>query len=123
MILIRLDKEIYSKEVLLRTAYTFTDRAYIHLSQENSYWLVEITPKEEEAFHAGEFENEMQQQELRTLLAEKNSEIRKLILARAYASTIIETEEELTKTDNILPSDENDDSSILKGWHEINDRV
>ena len=87
---IKLDKNIYSKDVLLKTAYAFTDKAYLHLSQDAENWIIHWTNKDNAGVSEQDFENEMIAQQLRESLLLKSSDIRKLILARAYASTLIE---------------------------------
>ena len=35
-------KELYSKEVILKAAYAFTDRLYIHLDADATYYKVQL---------------------------------------------------------------------------------
>lgn len=109
-------RDLYEKEVLLKAAYAFTDRAYIHLDVSKDDYLVEITPKngnENEQIFA-EFENELIAQEMRRIVAEKTKNIREMIVARALSSTIIDLKEE--------DMDEEEDSFeadlILTNWYE-----
>ena len=41
-------KELYEKEVVVKAAYAFTDRAYIHLDVRGENYLVSLVPKGEE---------------------------------------------------------------------------
>ena len=128
MTTISVEKGIYSREVLLKTAYTFTDKIYMHLSQNEKHWIVSWKPKENENIPPEIFENELIAQELRERLVEKTADIRKLILARAFASTIIEEESFLAERD---PEDESEvfldeekqesEEEILKDWFKKND--
>lgn len=126
---IKIDKSIYNKEVLLKTAYTFTDRAYIHLSQDDSSWIIEWTTKKDEELLPEEFENEAISQQLRFHLIESAGDIRKIILARAFASSIVEASEILDNPqtsfeESAYNANELDtEESILKGWFENNDSV
>lgn len=118
------DKSIYSREVLLKTAYCFTDRVYLHLAQNDTKWIVSWTPKEECDISPNEFENELISQQTRLHLLEKTSDIRKLILARAFASTIIDNQ--LVPSEDVNGSDEMIDAcdeDILKGWFEKYDDI
>ena len=119
-----IDQRLYSKTVLLKTAYCFTDRVYIHLSDDgDGHWLVSWHCKEGYSLVPAEFENELIAQELRNQLLEKTADIRKLILARAFASTVVDTK--------ILPQDSSPTSinngtesqSILRGWFSDEDSV
>lgn len=122
------EKDMYSREVLLKTAYGFTDKVYIHLSQNEKNWLVSWQPKEDEDIPPEVFENELIAQSLRELLIEKTTDIRKLILARAFASTIIEDEKEgqelNSEEESKLMIDENiqeSENEILKDWFSSHD--
>ncbi len=117
------DKGIYSKDVLLKTAFSFTERAYIHLEQNNEYWVIQWTNKEDEDINPLEFENELIAQQIRERLLVINSDIRKIVLARAYASSVIELADEKTNGNKIDAIDDGkqsletmDSEKILKGW-------
>ncbi len=113
---IQVDKSIYSKDVLLKTAYTFMDRVYIHLGQTEINWVVSWTNKEGINIKPEEFENELIQQQLRFDLLEQTKDIRKIVLARAYASTIIDKNDSVNEK-----TEQSDEPDILKGWFENND--
>jgi len=118
---IKLDKAIYSKEVLLKTAYSFTDRAYLHLAQDDIYWIVRWEPKKGNNLISAEFENELIQQQTRLILEQKTVDLRKIIIARALASTIIDRP--LPENPSVEELDEDEADKILKGWHETHDIV
>ena len=104
--------------MLLKAAYAFTDRAYIHLDVSKDDYFVEITPKngdESERLYA-EFENELIAQETRRIVAEKTKNIREMIVARALSSTIIDLKEE----DMDGKEDPFEADSILTNWYEQN---
>ena len=117
------DKSIYSKEVLLKTAYSFTEKAYLHLSQTDDNWIIDWTDKDDNSVSSQDFENELISQQLREELLEKTADIRKLVLARAFASTIIEENEDIDPDRNSILSDEESsyDERILKGWFDHDD--
>ena len=124
---IRLDKSIYSREVLLKTAYCFTDKAYLHLSQDSECWIVSWRAKEGCEVDVGAFENELITQELRAHLVEQTADVRKLILARAFASTILEEDVGVDGgadvSDPLAASGEGTEEEILKGWFDQHDPV
>lgn len=81
--------DIYEKEVLLKAAYAFTDKAYIHLDYKNGYYQVELMGKTEEIPDIYEkFENELVCQETRRIVTNKTKDIREIIVARSLASTM-----------------------------------
>ena len=118
---ITLEREIYSKEVLLRTAYSFTDRVYMHLAQDDTHWIVKWEPKGRKQILPAEFENELILQQTRMLLEQKTADLRKMIIARALASTIIDITTPESSTEEMMDDDEAD--TILKGWHKTHDTV
>lgn len=119
---IRVDKSIYSKQVLLKTAYSFSDRAYLHLSQDDQSWIVQWTDMPDQTIKPEMFENEMLLQQLREELVEKTKDVRTLLLSRAFASSVLEiestdTDAPINEDDSILHADDDrNDEAILKGW-------
>ena len=102
-------KELYSKEALLKTAFSYTDQFYLHLSQDNSNWKVEIIPKADVSLSTLNFENELIRQETQITILKNNTDLRKLILARALASTIVDSDSEMILNQD---SDTNPDNTI-----------
>lgn len=117
----RFDKSIYSLEALLKTAYHFLDNAYIHLAQENQSWIVSWVEKDGASIIPEEFENELIAQQLRYQIVERTSEIRKLMLARAYASTMIDTQYLYSNIDD--NNVDNMQGDVLKGWYDADDNI
>lgn len=116
-IMSKYSKEIYSKEVLLKAAFAFTDKMYIHLDADETYYIVKLTSKtgsDEEAMYS-QFENELITQETRKVVAERTRFIREMIVARALSSTIINKEIE-DKAEQDFKADE-----ILTDWFDQNE--
>ncbi len=118
---LRVDKSIYSKQVLLKTAYSFSDRAYLHLSQDDHSWIIQWTDMPDQEVKPEMFENEMLSQQLREELVEKTKDIRTLLLSRAFASSALEIEEDAGAADDAaveLPDSDVEENAtdILKGW-------
>lgn len=120
-------KSLYSKEVILKTAYSFTDRVYIHLDQNESEWLISWKPKHGVTLDSGDFENELVAQSLRLDLLEKTKDLRTIILARAYASTMMDNpqgeviqydsadhDESIQQAASVISDQEK--KEIMKGW-------
>lgn len=110
---LRFDKGIYDRRALLKAAFRFTDRCYIHLQQDQAQWIVSWREKDGASVDSREFENELIAQNLRLQLLEESADLRKILLARAMASTVIQ--------EVPVPSDESssvmqDESQILRGW-------
>lgn len=114
----RFAKNLYSKVALLKAAYSFTDKYYLHLDEDGEEYMVEIIPKKKgDDISAGEFENEMLAQAVRYEVYTQTKDIRKLLVARAMASTVV-GDEEIEENNE----DAGDIGAILKDWFE-NDKV
>lgn len=105
--------ELYSKNVVFKSAYKFIDDFYIHIDKMDHYYIISITAKNKnKELSESEFMNEMLIQQTRELVADKTKKIRELMYARALASTVIEDEYDEKIEDN----DSADD--ILMDWFE-----
>lgn len=107
--MLKFNKELYSKTALLKAAYNFTDKAYIHLDADDSYYYVFLSPKETgNEISEKDFINEMLAQSIRHVVYKQTKNIRELLFARAMASSIITTENHgnLTKEDEKYSEDE-----------------
>lgn len=110
-------KEIYSKEALIKAAYRYTDKAFLHLDIEKDEYIVNIEAKGGvDSITEKEFQNTLLAEMVRLCVSDRTKNVRELILARAFSSTIIEDE-------SIEPPAENDYDidSILTDWFEEND--
>ena len=110
----KFSKHLYPKLVLLKSAYSFTDRAYLHLDQDEKHYIVQIEFKNDNKFDLQEFENEMLTQAVRYEILTQTKDIRRLLLARAFASTVIEDDTIPLENDK----DDFDVNNILKDWVE-----
>ncbi len=113
---IRFVKELYAKPVLIKAAYNFTDRAYIHLDADDQYYYVEIRPKShEQELYEDDFVNEMLAQSVRHEVYLQTHQIRELLYARSLASSLVVNESYMEDEFDIKEFSENE---ILKDWFE-----
>jgi His-Xaa-Ser system protein HxsD len=119
MSVFRLKKELYSKIALIKAAYNFTDKAYIHLDADKDYYIVTLKFKEGCNIKEDEFVNEMLAQSVRHEVYIQTKNIRELILARALASSVV-LEDENSYSEDIEENKFVEDE-ILKDWFESND--
>jgi len=110
-------KELYTKNALLRSAYKFTNDYYIHLSVDNENYIVDLTSKNEGAMLSSEeFQNELLSQTVRERVFNETKELRTLLMARAFASSVI---------DNSCDAEPEyyteDEGKIMKDWFEQNE--
>ncbi len=84
----RVDLAVYTLEVVLKSAYRFTGRCYLHLQQSGSVVEVRMRPKQEQVdpdVPVREFFNDLLDQRLRGVLASETAEVRNLIMAHALS--------------------------------------
>ena len=115
MITYQFKKELYPKIALLKAAYNFTDKAYIHLDANDKFYFVTLSYKDDAQVTEKEFINEMLSQSLRHEIYLQTKNIRELLLARAMASSVVSTVDEEKVNDEIEQFTEKD---ILNDWFE-----
>lgn len=113
------NKDLHSRYVLLKAAYHFTDEYYVLLDQDEASYYIDISAKEGNTPEdiEGIFANELVAQSTREAILEKTSSLRELILARAFASTIIDDKTSLD-TSETNSSEGEIDKSLFKDWYE-----
>lgn len=93
-LVLRVDRHLYSDEAVFRTCYVFTDRCYLFLEQAGTDHLTVRFRRRNSGVDLtavlGDFENELISQRLRVSLGCETAEIRKLIVARAFADARFE---------------------------------
>lgn len=107
-------KEIYNIEALLKASYSYTDRTYIHLDADDQYYIVDIVPKKgsiNNEIDVESFQNEILAHMVRQEIREKTRNIRELVLARAFSSTMISEAPTYKPENNTM-----DINDILKDW-------
>lgn len=111
-------KGIYPKISILKAAFSYTDRAYIHLDVTDEAYTVQIVPKSGyEEVDLDEFTNEVLSQCLRHEVYLQTKTVRELLVARSLSTSLIEEKPIPTATDecNAVPED------ILVDWFDKND--
>lgn len=115
-------KELYSKTALIKAAYNYTDRAYVHLDCDDRYYYVDIVSKAgcDEVLEE-DFINEMLAQSVRHEVYLQTKNIRELLMARAFATSLV-TDKEVVTEDN-RPEQKYSEDEILKDWFGDNDET
>lgn len=119
---IKYKEKLYPHEAVMKAAYHFLDRSYIHVDTCNNEYVIEITAKSGNDITAIalEFENEMLAQAVRYQVYLQTHTIREILMARAMSSTITGINTELEQ-DELPDSIENLDR-ILMDWFEKNEK-
>ena len=116
---VKLVKELYPKEAILKAAQFFTDRYYMSLDTDENYYYVDIEPNgyEIEKDIEKQFMNEALTQSARYKVMQETKGIRELILGRALASTITDDSDTgFVDDENIKAED------ILNNWFDKYDK-
>lgn len=120
--MLKFNKNLYSKTALIKAAYNFSDRAYLHLDCDDTYYYVDIIPKENEnEISSEEFTNEMLTQSVRHEVYLQTKNIRELLMARAFSTSLVTDKK--TVTGENKPSEKYSEDEILKDWFEVNDEA
>lgn len=116
----RFKKDIYPKIAVLKAAYNYTDKAFVHLDADDMYYYVNLDMKDDNnIISEKDFQNELLAQVIRHEVYLQTKNIRELLLARAMATTVVvKTDNEQTKE---LFEDTDSEQDILKDWFENHD--
>lgn len=110
----RFSKELYTKEAVFKAAYSYTDKAYLHIDVDELNYLINVEAKSEtDPIDEAEFQNEMLAQMVRQYIQIQTKNVRELILARAFSSTLIE---KVSDPSEITEESSLDINSILTDW-------
>ncbi len=114
--IIRFCREMYPKSALIKAAYQFTDIAYVFLDSDDTHYIVDIIYKDDKGDGKleNDFKNELLIQCARQVVFQQTKEIRELIMARAFASTVVYSEEETSIPEDTAVGESLD--SILTDW-------
>lgn len=112
-------KSLYSREALIKAAYQFTSRAYVHLDCSENHYVVSIQMKsKKDAISESEFINEMLAQTVRQVVTNETKQVRELLLARALSSTVIDYNDTRRSDSVYQESTEDNIADIITDWFE-----
>ena len=109
-----ISKELYSKEVVLKTCYKYTDDYYVHLDLDVTRYIINITGKDGcDTSIENDFKNSLIEFANREIVFKQTKNIRELLFARSMASSIIYE----NSSNDEIPLNV-DDNSAMKDWFE-----
>ena len=121
---LKFNKNIYPKIALIKAAYNFTDRAFIHLDSDESFYYVSCESKNpEDSVCEKEFLNELLVQSVRHEVYVQTKDIRELLMARAMATSVVYNDDEEKV---IIAPDEAKEyqvEDIIRDWFESDDNT
>lgn len=109
---VKFRKELYSKNVLFKACYRFTDDAYVHLDADQEYYIVNLASKNEtnKTDFEDEFSNQIIEEVNREIVTEQTKNIRQILFARSLASTVVYEKEAAAVNTNV------EDKTAMKDW-------
>lgn len=117
---LKISKDIYPKEAIIKASYFFTDKYYLQLDSDDKYYYVDMVSKIDDECDKNadkEFMNEVLTQTTRYNIMMQTKNIRELVVGRALASTIIDDSDTGFIDDEAINSEE-----ILQNWFEKYDK-
>lgn len=116
-------KELYSKEALLKAAYHFTDNYYIYLGVEGDSFFADFSSKDASPIDSdalqNQFKNEILAQVIHQSISNEASDLRKLLVARALSSTMVDEEDPVDNEPEAVNEEFlNELSAIAKDWYD-----
>ena len=119
---LRFNKDLYPKEAVMKAAYHFIDRCYLHVDVVDGAFIIQLTAKDDQDISniSNEFENELLAQAVRFQVYNQTHVLREVLMARAMSSTITGDNTELTRDQ--LPNDLDQLGNILMDWFEKNEQ-
>ncbi|MGN0949359.1 MAG: His-Xaa-Ser system protein HxsD [Mitsuokella sp.] len=113
-------KSIYPPQVMMKSAYMFLDRVYVHITEDENTWTVHFAAKGAELpVNIGEeFENVLIAQAVRGMVYQKTHHLREMLLARAMTSSIVDTGNPLKQIKADQQTDDEELADILEDWFE-----
>ncbi len=118
---LRFNKDLYPKEAVMKAAYHFIDRCYLHVDVIDGAFIIQLTAKDDQDISniSNEFENELLAQAVRYQVFSQTHVLREVLMARAMSSTITGDNTELAKGPTLGNLDQLE--NILKDWFEKNE--
>lgn len=120
-IILQFNQELYPKEAVMKAAYHFIDRCYVHVDLCDADYVVTLTAKKgiELGEAANELKNELLAQAVRYQVYLQTHTLREILMARAMSSTITGID---YGSDTVqLPEQVDHLESILMDWFEKNE--
>lgn len=120
-IILKFKRELYPKEAIMKAAYHFLNRCYVHVDLCDADYGVSIAPKKGADISeiANEFENELLAQAVRYQVYLQTHTLREIMMARAMSSTITGSDYESDMDQ--MPEQVDRLESILMDWFEKNE--
>ena len=113
-------RDLYPREVIIKTAYAFLDKYYVHLDMNDSEYIFDIIAKDNanNIDIKQKLDNEIIFQLARFTISIHTSEVRKLVMGRAFSSSMIMENKEMPEYN---PGYISYAEKILKDWFEKNE--
>lgn len=113
---LRFKRALYPQEAVMKAAFLFLDRCYVHVDIVGADFVINITAKPGLTVDniAAEFTNELLAQAVRFQVYQQTHTLREILLARAMSSSLTGVQSALDA--DALPSQVDNLDNIVQDW-------
>ena len=120
---VSVSRELYDREVVLKTAYIFTEKAYLHIESNEENWIIHMKMKPGmEAVSPAEFENALISEMVRLSVYRRTHTLRELLMGKALSTSVIEHDNPIREIAGEQETSQEELQDILQDWFEKNEK-
>ena len=120
---VSVSRELYDREVVLKTAYIFTEKAYLHIESNEENWIIHMKMKPRmEAVSPAEFENALISEMVRLSVYRRTHTLRELLMGKALSTSVIEHDNPIREIASEQETSQEELQDILQDWFEKNEK-
>lgn len=120
---VSVSREIYDREVVLKTAYIFTEKTYLHIESNEDNWIIHMKMKPGmEAVSPAEFENALISEMVRLSIYRRTHTLRELLMGKALSTSVIEHDNPIREIASEQETSQEELQDILQDWFEKNEK-
>ena len=120
---VSVSRELYDREVVLKTAYIFTEKAYLHIESNEENWIIHMKMKPGmEAVSPAEFENALISEMVRLSVYRRTHTLRELLMGKALSTSVIEHDNPIREIASEQETSQEELQDILQDWFEKNEK-
>ena len=120
---VSVSRELYDREVVLKTAYIFTEKAYLHIESNEENWIIHMKMKPGmETVSPAEFENALISEMVRLSVYRRTHTLRELLMGKALSTSVIEHDNPIREIAGEQETSQEELQDILQDWFEKNEK-
>lgn len=120
---VSVSRELYDREVVLKTAYIFTEKAYLHIESNEDNWIIHMKMKPGmAAVSPAEFENALISEMVRLSVYRRTHTLRELLMGKALSTSVIEHDNPIREIAGEQETSQEELQDILQDWFDKNEK-